>query len=180
MLKVFVIAKPCKRLRQSVFLFKGITDSFVLRTQNDRPFSHCGAGVRWTPLRSRSTDRAGRQDRRKVRGNPSFRSTSLRSRANGCGNPFFYLRVFTDSFVLTTLAVPKSCYSLGARTTFDRGASFCSLFPAPQALATSLRMTDHLVFAVRVSGGHLCEAEAPIGPADETAVKRCFFIFYVV
>ena len=102
MLKVFVIAKPCKRLRQSVFLFKGITDSFVLRTQNDRPFSHCGAGVRWTPLRSRSTDRAGRQDRRKVRGNPSFRSTSLRSRANGCGNPFFYLRVFTDSFVLRT------------------------------------------------------------------------------
>ena len=85
MLKVFVIAKPCKRLRQSVFLFKGITDSFVLRTQNDRPFSHCGAGVRWTPLRSRSTDRAGRQDRRKVR-----------------GNPFFYLRVFTDSFVLRT------------------------------------------------------------------------------
>ena len=25
---------------------------------------HCGAGVRWTPLRSRSTDRAGRRDRR--------------------------------------------------------------------------------------------------------------------
>ena len=34
------------------------------------PFRHCGAGVRWTPLRSRSTDRAGRRDRRKVRGNP--------------------------------------------------------------------------------------------------------------
>ena len=50
MLKVFVIAKPCKRLRQSVFLFKGITDSFVLRTQNDKPFSHC--------------------NRRKMRGNP--------------------------------------------------------------------------------------------------------------
>ena len=144
MLKVFVIAKPCKRLRQSVFLFKGITDSFVLRTQNDRPFSLCGAGVRWTPQRSRSTDRAGRQDRRKVRGNPSFRSTSLRSRANGCGNPFFYLRVLRI----------LSCFAL--------------------------RMTDHLVFAVRVSGGHLCEAEAPIGPADETAVKRCFFIFYGV
>ena len=29
-------------------------------------------GVRWTPLRSRSTDRAGRRDRRKVRGNPFF------------------------------------------------------------------------------------------------------------
>ena len=47
----------------------------------------------------------------------------------------------TDSFALITLAVPKSCYSLGARTTFDRGASFCSLLPAPQALASSLRMT---------------------------------------
>ena len=33
---------------------------------------HCGAGVRWTPLRSRSTNRAGRRDRRKVRGNPSL------------------------------------------------------------------------------------------------------------
>ena len=32
----------------------------------------CGAGVRWTPLQSRSTDRAGRRDRRKARGNPSF------------------------------------------------------------------------------------------------------------
>ena len=31
---------------------------------------HCGAGVRWTPLQSRSTDRAGRRDRRKACGNP--------------------------------------------------------------------------------------------------------------
>ena len=49
-----VIAKPCKRLWQSVL----------------SPSRHCGAGVRWTPLRSRSTDRAGRRDHRKVRGNP--------------------------------------------------------------------------------------------------------------
>ena len=63
---------------------------------------HCGAGVRWTPLLSRSTDRAGRRDRR----------------VNGCGNPFFpspvianavrrvairsLLRGITDSFVLRT------------------------------------------------------------------------------
>ena len=53
----------------------------------------------------------------------------------------------TDSFAFTTLAVPKSCYSLGARTTFDRGASFCSLLPALQALATSLRMTYRFVIA---------------------------------
>ena len=39
---------------------------------------HCGAGVRWTPLRSRSTDRAGRRDRRKVRGNPLLTPVSLR------------------------------------------------------------------------------------------------------
>ena len=64
-----VIAKPCNGCGNP-FSFKGITDSFTLRAQNDKPFSHCGAGVRWTPLRSRSTDRAGRRDRRKVRGNP--------------------------------------------------------------------------------------------------------------
>ena len=29
-----------------------------------------------------------------------------------------------------------------------------------------------LVIAVRVSGGHLCEAEVPTEPAGETAVKR--------
>ena len=60
------------------FLLKGNTDSFTLRAQNDKQFScqrfrevcsklsfcHCGAGVRRTPLRSRSTDRAGRRDRR--------------------------------------------------------------------------------------------------------------------
>ena len=38
-----VIAKPCKRLWQSVFLLRGITDSFTLRVQNDIPFSHCEA-----------------------------------------------------------------------------------------------------------------------------------------
>ena len=119
---------------------KGITDSFTLRVQNDKPISHCGAGVLWTPLRSRSTDRAGGRDRRKACGNPFFPSPSLRSRVNGCGNPFSF-KGEADSFALTTLAVPKSCYSLGARTTFDRGARRCSLFPAPQALATSLRMT---------------------------------------
>ena len=78
----------------------------------------------------------------------------------------------TDSFVLTTLAVPKSCYSLGARTTFDRGARRCSLFPAPQTLATSFRMTSRLVIAVRVSCGHLCGAEAPTEPTGETAARR--------
>ena len=63
------------------------------------------------------------------------------------GNPSLPFLGITDYFALTTLAVPKSCYSLGARTTFDRGASFCSLLPAPQALATSLRMTNNLVIA---------------------------------
>ena len=33
-------------------------------------------------------------------------------------------------------------------------------------------MTGLFVIAVRVSGGRLCEAEAPTEPAGETAVKR--------
>ena len=48
-----VIAKPCKRLWQSVFLFKGITDSFTLRTQNDKSFSHCKY-IRRAAIRSKS------------------------------------------------------------------------------------------------------------------------------
>ena len=35
------------------------------------------------------------------------------------------------------LAVPKICFPLGARTNFDRYASFCSLYHPPDALATS-------------------------------------------
>ena len=46
-----VIAKPCKRLWQSVLLFKGNTDSFALRAQNDTPFSYCKSRkVRGGPL----------------------------------------------------------------------------------------------------------------------------------
>ena len=33
------------------------------------------------------------------------------------------------------------------------------------------------VIAVRVSGGHLCEAEAPTEPAGETAVRRAVILF---
>ena len=67
-----VIAKPCKRLWQSVLLFKGNTDSFALRAQNDTLFSYCKS--------------------RKACGY-TFVYLSLRSRVNGCGNPFFFLRV---------------------------------------------------------------------------------------
>jgi len=35
------------------------------------------------------------------------------------------------------LAVPESCFPLGARAPFDRGASLRSLLPPPAALATS-------------------------------------------
>ena len=73
-----------------------------------------------------------------------------------CAAIRFSFKGFTDSFALITLALPKSCYSLGARTTFDRGASFCSLYPAPQALATSLRMTGRRIFlsSVRLNKLH--------------------------
>ena len=33
------------------------------------------------------------------------------------------------------------------------------------------------VIAVRVSGGHLCDAEAPTEPADETSVRRAAIRF---
>ena len=39
----------------------------------------------------------------------------------------------------------------------------------------AFRMTSFFVIAVRVSGGHLCEAEAPTEPAGETA-ERCVAI----
>ena len=110
-----------RQVRGNPFLFfKGEADSFVLRTQNDTQFSYCEyiwcAAISPHPL-------------------------VIAKPCNGCGNPFSFKRGITDSFALITLAVPKSCYSLGARTTFDRGARRCSLYPAPQALATSLRMT---------------------------------------
>ena len=72
---VIVRAVRCAAIRS---LLKGNMDSFALRVQNDIQFNYCeylwradklsfschceGAGVRWTPLRSRSTDRAGRRD----------------------------------------------------------------------------------------------------------------------
>ena len=79
-------ARPPQGVRQSVFLFKGITDSFTLRVQNDKPFS---------------------------------------------------------------------CHE-------------CS-----EVCAVSYRS----VIAVRVFGGHLCEAEAPTEPAGETAVRRAAIRF---
>ena len=53
------------------FSLRGITDSFALRAQNDTPFSYCKS--------------------RKACGY-TFVYLSLRSRVNGCGNPFFFLR----------------------------------------------------------------------------------------
>ena len=36
----------------------------------------------------------------------------------------------------------------------------------------ALERVEKAVIAVRVSGGHLCEAEAPTEPAGETAARR--------
>ena len=47
-----VVAKPNKRLWQSVFLLRGITDSFTLRVQNDIPLSHCEAVQTAVAIRS--------------------------------------------------------------------------------------------------------------------------------
>ena len=105
------------RPRQSVFPLKSITDSFALRVQNDRPFSHCGAGVRWTPLRSRSTDRAGRRDRRKVRGNPFSTPPVIAREQCDRGNPFSpkgYLRILSRYALRMTnhLVIAKPCKRL--------------------------------------------------------------------
>ena len=128
----------------------------MLRTQNDKPFCHCGAGVRWTPLRSRSTDRAGRRDRRKT-----------------CGNlfsPFLVIakpckRLWQSVFLLRVLRI-LSCFAL--RMTRRLVA------------ANTVECTENRrpVIAVRVSGGHHCEAEAPTEPASETAV-RCAAIRFL-
>ena len=88
-----------------------------------------------------------------TRDKPFSHSLSLRSRVNGCGNPFLFLKE-ADSFVL--------------RTQNDKSFS-CHEYRVVCAISC------RLVIAVRVSGGHLCEAEAPTEPAGETAA-RCVAI----
>ena len=74
--------------------------------------------------------------------------SSLRSRVSGCGNPFS-LKGNTDSFA--------------------RAFRMTSRLVA--ASVTGCAVTCRSVIAVRVSGGHLCEAEAPTESAGETAVR---------
>ena len=54
---------------------------------------------------------------------------------------FFFVMImhFKPVFISfgNPLAVSKRCFPLGARTSFDRGASFCSLLRPPDAVATS-------------------------------------------
>ncbi len=58
-----------------------------------------------------------------------------------------------------------------AREQCDRGNLFSPKGYLRILSRSAFRMTDHLVIAVRVSGGHLCEAEAPTEPAGETAAR---------
>ncbi len=131
-----VIAKPCKRLWQSVFLFKDITDSFALCAQNDKPFCNCNHRIicdKLQPLSLRcgcpvdtsakQKHRPNRQARPPLGARQSvFPSPVIAKPCKRLWQSVFLFKDITDSFALTTLAVPKSCYSLGARTTFDRGA----------------------------------------------------------
>ena len=90
---------------------------------------HCeGAGVRWTPLRSRSTDRAGRRDAKRL-----WQSAPLR-----------VLRILSRSAFRMT-------HRLVIATTVKCAINCCPV-----------------IAKVRVSGGHLCGAEAPTEPAGET------------
>ena len=116
---------------------------------------HCGAGVRRTPLRSRSTDRAGRRDRCKARGNPFSRP----------------------------LVIANAVRRVAIRSFFKREYGFfraSAQNDTPLSYCTSVKdaLSHRLVIAVRVSGGHLCEAEALTEPADETAA-RCAAIRYL-
>ena len=131
-------------VRQSVSLLKGITDSFALCVQNDKLVNSCechgvcsklslchceGAGVRWTPLQSRSTDRAGRRDTKRL-----WQSVS----------PLRVLRI------LSRYALRMTSWLVPANVT---------------GCAVNCRS---VIAKVRVSGGHLCKAEAPTEPAGET------------
>ena len=60
------------------------------------------------------------------------------------GNPFLFQWEYGFFRAYHSCGAQK-LFSLGARTTFDRGARRCSIYPALQALATSLRMTNRLV-----------------------------------
>ena len=79
--------------------------------------------------------------------------SSLRSRVSGCGNPL----PFRGIRILSRFAFRMTSRLAIANT---QGAQIYFRLP---------------VIAVRVSGGHLCEAEAPTEPAGETAV-RCVAI----
>ena len=104
---------------------------------------HCGAGVRWTPLRSRNTDRAGRRDRRKA-----------------CGNPFFPFRVLrilscsalrmTNRFVIASTNRCAAIRSFPLRHCDRRKACGNPFFPfrVLRILSCSaLRMTNRFVIA---------------------------------
>ena len=90
---------------------------------------HCGAGVRWTPLRSRSTDRAA--------GETAVRCAAIRS-------------LLKEELRILSCSALRMTYRLAIATIVECAAS------------------RRLVIAkVRVSGGHLCKAEAPTEPAGE-------------
>ena len=65
------------------------------------------------------------------------------------------------------IVIAKPCKRLWQSVPFQGELRILSRF--------AFRMTGLFVIAVRVSGGHLCEAEAPTEPAGETAV-RCVAI----
>ena len=75
---------------------------------------------------------------------------------NGCGNPFSFLRVLR---ILSRYALGMT-YRLAIATIVECAAS------------------RHLVIAkVRVSGGHLCKAEAPTEPAGEICKRLWQSVF---
>ena len=112
---------------------------------------------------------------------------------SGCGNPFLFLRGITDSFALCAQNdKPFSCCKYircteNRRPVIARGFSPVAIRfsfkgntdsftlrvqnDKPFSCCKYIRCTENrrpVIARVRVSGGHLCEAEAPTEPAGET------------
>ena len=73
--------------------------------------------------------------------------------------------------------IPRTAFAFGLKQTAAKNKlRGCYVKTAPllflKVKAAAVIRFFHLVIAVRVSGGHLCEAEAPTEPAGETAVRR--------
>ena len=148
----------------------------------------CGCPVDTSAV-GRSTDRAGRRDRRKARGNPfSTPPSSLRA-PKGAWQSVSPLLVIARGFSpvairsLAPFVIASTERCAAIRFSFKRELRILSRFALRMTsrlvIATTIKFAINCrpVIAVRVSGGHHCEAEAPTEATGETAVRRAAIRF---